>query len=59
MPYEYNVCPECNREKFKKTVELLKNKVRNIKEMKYIEAPLDGDLLQIITTDDGEIVVKK
>ena len=58
MPYEYNICPEYNLEEFKKTVELLKNKVKNIKEIKYIEDPLDGDQLQIITTEDGEIVVK-
>ena len=28
------------------------------KEIKYIEDPLDGDQLQIITTEYGEIVVK-
>lgn len=56
--YTYNISGKYDREEFKKTVELLKNKVKNIKEMKYSEDPLDGDQLQIITTKDGEIVVK-
>ncbi|MBR4030236.1 MAG: GNAT family N-acetyltransferase [Clostridia bacterium] len=58
MSYEYNIWPEYSREQFKKTVDILKKKVKNIKEMKYIEDPLDGDQIQIITTEDGEIVVK-
>ena len=46
------------KKEFKNTVEFFKNKVKNIKEMKYIEDPLDGDQLQVIITEDGEIVVK-
>ena len=56
--YTYNISSRYDREAFKKTVEHLKVKLKNIKEMKYIEDPLDGDQLQIITTKDGEIVVK-
>ena len=46
------------KKEFKNTVEFLKNKVKNIKEMKYTEEPLDGDQLQVIITEDGEIIVK-
>ena len=46
------------KKEFKNTVEFLKNKVKNIKEMKYTEEPLDGDQLQVIIIEDGEIVVK-
>ena len=58
MSYEYNICPEYNRKEFKRIVELLKIKVKNIIEIKYIEAPLDGDQLQILIIDEGKIVVK-
>lgn len=58
MSYEYNICHEYNRKEFKRIVELLKIKVKNIIEIKYIEDPLDGDQLQILIIDEGKIVVK-
>lgn len=49
---------EKNLKEFKRIVELLKIKVKNIIKIKYIEDPLDGDQLQILIIDEGKIVVK-
>ena len=56
--YTYNISGKYDKKEFENTVEFFKNKVKNIKEMKYTEEPLDGDKLQVIITEDGEIVVK-
>ena len=58
MMYEYNIYQEYNRYEFNKVVNLLKAKLKTIKEMKYIEDPLDRDQLQTFITDKGKIVVK-
>lgn len=58
MMYEYNIYPEYNRDEFNKVVNLLKAKLKTIKETKYVEDSLDGDQLQTFITDGGKIVVK-
>ena len=58
MMYEYNIYSEYNRDEFNKVVNLLKAKLKTIKETKYVEDPLDGDQLQTFITDKGKIVVK-
>ena len=56
--YTYNVSCNYSKEAFAKTVELIKNNVKNIVDMNYIEDSLDGDQIQTIITNMGKIVVK-